>query len=97
MRYNRKNLIWSVLLSGSLVISAGCLRKPLSAEYVRALENTPAATKGDPKAKVWVVKSTGKYYCSNASWFGKSRNGEFMLQEDAQNNGYRPAKGNYCK
>jgi hypothetical protein len=47
----------------------------------------------DAKAKgmVWANNNTKVYHKDDAQ-YGKTKNGEFMTEEDAQKAGYRPAK-----
>jgi cytoskeletal protein RodZ len=62
-----------------------------------AANSTPAAS--DPeiasaKAKglVWVNADSGLYH-KNGRWYGKTKQGKFMSEADAQKAGYKAAKG----
>jgi hypothetical protein len=47
--------------------------------------------------KVWVNKSTGIYYCSDSTMYGRSALGSYMAQGDAIQTGYSPALGKPCQ
>jgi hypothetical protein len=46
-------------------------------------------------AAVWVVDSSGVYYCAGSVMFGKAR-GRYMKQVEALDRGYQPALNKYC-
>jgi len=50
----------------------------------------------NPTAKVWVNTETGVYHCPGTRWYGKTQEGEFMAQKEAQAKGYHPAAGRTC-
>ena len=41
--------------------------------------------------KVWVNLETGVYH-KGGRWYGKTRNGKFMSEDDARKTGYKAAK-----
>jgi hypothetical protein len=49
------------------------------------------------KVKVWINKSTGIYYCSDSTMYGRSALGSYMAQGDAIQTGYSPALGKPCQ
>ena len=51
---------------------------------------------GNPNASVWVNTNSGIYHCPNTRWYGNTKNGEYMTQQEAQAKGHRPAHGNPC-
>ena len=51
---------------------------------------------GNPKVMVWVNTSSGVYHCPNTRWYGNTKNGKYMTQQEAQAKGYRPAYGSVC-
>lgn len=57
---------------------------------------TPAPTRGVPTIKVWVDTEYGFYHCPNTKLYGKTKQGVYMTQKQAQDRGYRPAYGTYC-
>jgi hypothetical protein len=46
--------------------------------------------------KVWVNTSTGVYHKSG-KWYGNTKQGQFMSEQDAMKAGYRPAKNEGSK
>lgn len=60
----------------------------------------PVATvtqrRGDPDVMVWVNTDSGVYHCPGTRWYGKTKEGRYMKQKDAQNAGHRPAYGSVC-
>lgn len=55
-----------------------------------------APSKGNPDAKVWVNTRSGTYHCPGTKWYGKTKEGEYMTQKQAQEKGYRPAYNEPC-
>lgn len=53
-------------------------------------------TSGRPSVTVWVNTTSGVYHCPNTRWYGNTKSGKYMTQEEAQSKGYRPAHGNVC-
>ena len=53
-------------------------------------------SKGVPTIKVWVDTGYGFYHCPNTKLYGKTKQGVYMTQKQAQDRGYRPAYGTYC-
>jgi len=51
---------------------------------------------GNPEAKVWVNTDSGTYHCPGTRWYGKTQEGEYMTQKQAQDKGYHPAAGRAC-
>jgi hypothetical protein len=41
---------------------------------------------------VWVNLKTGVYHREGDRWYGKTKNGKFMTESDAQKAGYRASK-----
>jgi hypothetical protein len=60
-------------------------------------ERTDQSAETMRKAKVWVNKSTGVYYCPDSEMYGHSALGSYMAQGDAIQTGYSPALGKPCQ
>lgn len=41
---------------------------------------------------VWVNTATGVYHKKGLRWYGETKKGKYMLEEDAIKAGYKPAK-----
>jgi hypothetical protein len=57
---------------------------------------SPSPSRGIPTIKVWVDTEYGFYHCPTSTLYGKTRQGVYMTQKQAQDRGYRPAYGTYC-
>ena len=55
-----------------------------------------ALSRGNPDVKVWVNTKSGAYHCPGTRWFGKTHEGQYMTQKEAQDKGYHPAANNPC-
>ena len=55
-----------------------------------------AVSRGNPDVKVWVNTKSGAYHCPGIRWFGKTHEGQYMPQKEAQDKGYHPAANNPC-
>ncbi len=53
-------------------------------------------SKGDPAVRVWVDTQFGFYHCPNTKLYGKTKQGVYMTQKQAQDRGYRPAYSTVC-
>jgi len=53
-------------------------------------------SRGVPTIRVWVDTEYGFYHCPNTKLYGKTKQGVYMTQKQAQDRGYRPAYGTYC-
>jgi len=51
---------------------------------------------GNPAVKVWVNTGSGTYHCPDARWYGKTQEGTYMTQKQAQDKGYHPAASRAC-
>jgi hypothetical protein len=81
--------------------SAPATAKEKKSTAKTAAPATPAATDAeiaDAKAKgmVWVNTGSGKYH-KGGEWYGKTKQGKFMTEADAQKAGYKASKENAPK
>jgi len=53
--------------------------------------------RGDPAVQVWVDQHTALYYCPGADRYGKTPDGRFTTQRDAQMDQFEPAARAYCR
>jgi putative methionine-R-sulfoxide reductase with GAF domain len=51
---------------------------------------------GNPDAQVWVDVHTALYYCSGSELYGKTADGKFTTQRDAQQDQFEPANRKAC-
>ena len=52
----------------------------------------PAAAPPHGSGMVWVNLDTKVYHYEGDRWYGKTKNGKYMTEAEAQKEGYRPAK-----
>jgi DNA uptake protein ComE-like DNA-binding protein len=89
--------------SGGQVESApsGAAQRPPAAQQTPAenrsgaqVEAAPSGAAQQPpqKGMVWVNLNTGVYHREGDRWYGKTKNGKFMSEADAQKAGYRASK-----
>ena len=72
-----------------LLVSTGMAQKPTPTP-------TPPPSKGVPTIRVWVDTEYGYYHCPTSKLYGKTKQGVYMTQKQAQDRGYRPAYGAFC-
>lgn len=53
-------------------------------------------SRGIPTIRVWVDTLYGFYHCPGGKLYGKTKQGAYMTQKQAQDRGYRPAYGTFC-
>ena len=56
----------------------------------------PPESKGNPEIQVWVDIPTALYYCPGADLYGKTQNGKFTTQRDAQLDQFEAASRKAC-
>jgi hypothetical protein len=52
---------------------------------------------GDPGIEVWIDPHTALYYCPGEEHYGKTTNGRFASQRDAQMDQFEPASRSACE
>jgi GAF domain-containing protein len=52
---------------------------------------------GNPEVSVWVDLHTALYYCPGTDLYGKTPNGRFATQRQAQGDRFEPASGKVCE
>ena len=60
-----------------------------------AAESAPSSTMGD--VRVWVNTGSGVYHCPGTQYYGHTKTGAFMTQDEAMRGGYRAAAGRVCQ
>jgi hypothetical protein len=51
---------------------------------------------GPSAVRVWLNRPTGIYHCPGNHWYGKTKDGVFITEAEAQQRGYKPAYGKPC-
>ena len=89
LRYKRLKWIriWAVCIGSLVLISAPCLPQTYSVSN----------DQGNPDVKVWTNTDSKVYHCPGSQWYGKTSNGKYMTQKEAQDQGYRPAYNAVCQ
>lgn len=81
-----------IILAFALVSSAMAQQKQGSPSP----SPSPSPSRGVPTIRVWVDTGFGFYHCPNTKLYGKTKQGVYMTQKQAQDRGYRPAYGSFC-
>jgi micrococcal nuclease len=65
----------------------------------RPLATTPSSSTApaDTDVRVWVNTSSRVYHCPGTRYYGTTKAGVYMSQQDAQAKGHRPAGGTRCR
>jgi hypothetical protein len=88
--------ILSILLLLSFVTSFPSLdHRQQAARLWAAVRRTRVINKQD--ARVWIVKRSGFYYCSDSRVYGTLRPGAYMRQDEALQRGYQPFSQSVCR
>jgi hypothetical protein len=56
----------------------------------------PPVNLGNPNAQVWVDVHTALYYCADSELYGKTADGKFTSQRDAQQDQFEPSNRKAC-
>jgi hypothetical protein len=70
----------------SLMVEAGLMHAP----------DRNAVFAGAPDVRVWLDVHTQLYYCEGTDLYGKTPDGEFTTQHNAQSDGYQSASNATC-
>jgi hypothetical protein len=62
----------------------------------RRSESGSAGTTSAENVGVWTDDHTGRYFCADSVWYGKTRAGRYLTQKEARFTGFRPADGKPC-
>jgi hypothetical protein len=73
-----------------------CLLSSLAMAQSKTPQPPQQPSKGDPAVRVWVDTQFGFYHCPNTRLYGKTKQGVYMTQKQAQDRGYRPAYSTVC-
>jgi hypothetical protein len=69
----------------SLMVSLGLAEPPPAPVYM-----------GNPDTQVWIDVHTALYYCPGTELYGKTADGKFTSQRDAQQDQFQPANRKAC-
>jgi hypothetical protein len=86
-----KKLIAAIAIAFALLFSYSHALPPPSSLSV------PQHSQGNPNVQVWVNTDSGVYHCPGTRWYGKTKQGVYMTQRQAQGKGHRPAYGRTCE
>ena len=104
-----KWILMTAVIAGLSMIGPGMAQTPAAkttdqakTTKKKAGEATPAPTDqqiADAKAKgmVWVNPSSNVYHQSDSKFYGKTKHGKFMTEDEAKTAGYKAAKESTAK
>lgn len=84
----RKNII---ALAIAVVV---CIPLQMGCGPRRVIVHSPGMMAPPANVRVWVNTKTGVYHYPGAANYGRTKNGAFMSERDAQAQGFRPARNN---
>lgn len=79
-----------------LILIFALVSTTLAQEKQPSPSPSPSPSRGIPTIKVWVDTEYGFYHCPGTKLYGKTKQGVYMTQKQAQDRGYRPAYGTFC-
>ena len=85
----RLRLLTMVLLAGLFVATSGTYLAPSSAFVTQSQTERK-------EVKVWVNTSSGVYHCPGTRWYGNTKQGKYVGECTAIQDGNRPAYGKAC-
>jgi len=109
LRFHRADLYLgvSVLVAALALLwpTAGSTQQPTLSSWERALvvlgiaEAAPPAVhlQGDPAIEVWIDPHSALYYCPGEEQYGKTADGRFTTQREAQVDRFEPASRSACE
>lgn len=88
----------TLLLTGTSNESSGgrSVNASSSEPNAKLSSGDAAVSSANPSVTVWVNTKSGVYHCPKTRWYGNTKNGKYMTQQEAQSKGHRPAHGTLC-
>jgi cytoskeletal protein RodZ len=83
----------SAAAADSSATSAPVVASSSTAPSKAPVAPAPATTAPPQKGMVWVNTSSGVYHVEGTKYYGKTKQGKYMTEADAQKAGYHIAKG----
>jgi len=80
----------------AIVLIAICFLYVPSGLIPQTLASVASKQSQQKEVKVWVNTHSKVYHCPGDRWYGKTKQGKYMGECEAQKEGYRPAYGHPC-
>ncbi len=92
-RVQMKTMTWlaALCLLFSLSMPSASAKPQADTSTQQATPTTTTKTAAKAKGEVWVNLDTGIYH-KGGRWYGKTKNGKFMTQQEAKAAGYKESK-----
>lgn len=68
-----------------------------SAPAPKSSASTAAQAPGGGSGQVWLNTASNVYHCQGTQWYGKTKAGAYMTEDEAKAKGARPDHGKPCK
>ena len=89
LKWRRHILKLAILTLGSLLIAT------VVAITTRGKSGNVETTSAE-NLEVWADEHTGRYFCPDSVWYGKTHEGTYLTQKEARFAGFRPFDGKSC-
>jgi uncharacterized membrane protein YkoI len=107
MSYPFRKVLLGTLMAGALSLGANAFaaqapapaatKAPKTAKMAAAGPTDQEIADAKAKGEVWVNTSTKAYHKSDDKYYGKTKHGKFMSEEDAQKAGYHVSGSHAAK
>ncbi len=88
-------LMASTCIQAKRVIKAEVVHPDSKSQHKASKTQSKLALGGGP-GMVWVSTGSKIYHCQHDRWYGRTRHGRYLREDDARAKGYHAAHGKAC-